>query len=453
MPVKKIKIFNSKNAKQLRNKIIKLMHRGNFKIDESSDLEDYVHGVDVPKYDITVITNSIINKYKDLILDLLKNISQKNPKTQIILIVEKENIVVAIQALKVGAYQYLKSPVSDEELKYMLETALHQQPNIVDESIIEKKKINKFGEIIGGSTPMLHIYDQISQAAKTDIPVLILGETGTGKDLVAYTIHKMSQRSDESYHAVNLGALPSELVGSELFGHEKGSFTGALQQHRGVFEQADKGTVFLDEIDTMDEKVQVSLLRLLEQKKFKRLGGTRYINSKARLIAASNENIDKLVQSNIFRSDLYYRLDVFRITLPALRDRINDILLLVDEMVLKYSTTYKKMNITSINQEAIDALMNFDWPGNVRELKNAVQRAVLVCNDEELQLKHLPPRFHKLKSEAPSISFKIGTTLNEVEREMVLNALAATDNNRKEAAKLLGISRRAIYNKLNKHKI
>lgn len=448
----KIKIIDSKKNIGLKNRISRLMGDGNLLIDCGNSLREFSDDLNINWYDILIITNASINKNGENLFRLLQNISQKSPKTQIVLLVKEQNIAIAVETLKAGTYQYLKLPVSDEELKPLLEAALHQQPQIVDDSTIEKTKVKKFGEIIGGSTPMLRVYDQISQAAQTDIPVLILGETGTGKDLLAYTIHKKSQRTDEPYLAVNLGALPSELVASELFGHEKGSFTGALQQHKGVFEQGNKGTVFLDEIDTMDEKVQVSLLRLLEQKKFKRLGGTRSINSKARLIAATNENLDNLVESGIFRTDLFYRLDVFRITLPALRDRKSDIPLLVDELLLKYSKTYKK-DITSISQETIDALMNFDWPGNVRELKNALQRAVLVCNEEELKVDHLPPRFHKHTQKTPSISFKIGTSLEEVEREMVSHTLAATNNNRKEAAKLLGISRRAIYNKLSKHNL
>lgn len=448
----KIKIIDSKKNTGLKNRISRLMNVGNLLIDCGNSLKEFTDDLNIKLYDILILTNAAINQNSESLIELLQDISKKSPKTQIILLVKEENISTAAKTLKAGTYQYLKLPASDEELRLLLEAALHQQPQIVSDAAIEKKRVKKFGEIIGGSTPMLHVYSQISQAAQTDIPVLILGETGTGKDLVAYTIHKMSERSDEPYLAVNLGALPSELVASELFGHEKGSFTGALQQHKGVFEQGNKGTVFLDEIGTIQEKIQISLLRFLEQKKFNRLGGTRSIKSKARLIAATNENLDGLVESGIFRTDLFYRLDVFRITLPALRDRKSDIPLLVDELLLKYSKTYKK-NITSISQETIDALMNFDWPGNVRELKNALQRAVLICDEEELKVKHLPPRFHKYAQKTPSISFKIGTSLEEVEREMVSHALAATNNNRKEAARLLGISRRAIYNKLRKHNL
>jgi DNA-binding NtrC family response regulator len=447
----KILLLDNKKNLKLRKQINRLLSGIQFIIDFETRLHDFANN-NLKSYDIAIISNDIINKNKDTLFGLLKIFSKTNPKTQILLLVEEQNIALAAKTLRAGTFQYLKLPGSDEELKLLLEAALHQQPQIVDIATIEETKIKKFGDIIGGSTPMLRIYNQISQAAQTDIPVLILGETGTGKDLVAHSIHKISQRSEMPYIAVNLGAVPLELVGSELYGHEKGAFTGALQQHKGVFEQGNKGTVFLDEIDTMDEKVQVTLLRLLEQKKFKRLGGTRSLHSEARLIAATNDNLDNLVESGIFRPDLFYRLDVFRITIPALRERKSDIPLIVDEMVLKYAKTYKK-NLKTISQSALDALINFEWPGNVRELKNAVQRAVLVCNEEKLQLEHLPPRFHKRAEDRPSLSFALGTTLEEVEREMVSRALAATNNNRKEAAKLLGISRRAIYNKLEKHNL
>ncbi len=448
----KIKIINSDKNLQLQKRINKLLKNYKIKIESERNLKNFSNQLNLQTYDIAIITNTAIEKNNKELINALKKISDKSPKTQILFFVEEQEIGLASEALKAGTYHYAKLPVNDKELKLLIETAIEQQPRIVDASQITLESRNRLGEIIGNSSSMQKVYDQIIQAAQTDIPVLILGETGTGKDMAAHAIHRMSKRIDNPYLPVNLGALPAQLVASELFGHEKGSFTGALQQHKGVFEQGSKGTIFLDEIDSIDEQVQISLLRVLEQKKFKRLGGSRSINSDARILAATNENLDNLVESGVFRIDLFYRLDVFRITLPALRERANDIPLLADEMIIKYSKMYHK-NITSISQESIDVLMNYDWAGNVRELKNVIQRAVLVCNDEELHVDHLPPRFHHEAIQTPSISFKLGTSLDEVEREMVLQALAATDNNRKEAAKLLGISRRAIYNKLHKHNL
>lgn len=315
----------------------------------------------------------------------------------------------------------------------------------------EKHEI-RFEKLVGNSKPMEDVYRQIRQAAATDIPILLLGETGTGKDVAAQTIHEQSERNKGPYIAINLGALPSELVGSELFGHEKGAFTGAIERREGKFEEARNGTIFLDEISTIDAKVQVSLLRLIEQKTFHRLGGKTIINTNARLITASNQNLLELVEQRHFRKDLYYRLDVFRIVMPPLRQRSGDIVLLIDEFLNRFNRSLKK-HIVGVAPECVSLLETYDWPGNVRELKNVVQRAVLVCAGEVLLPDHLPPRFRKGKPAPPKVSFEIGTSLEEVEREMIVRTLAAAHNNRKQAADLLGISRRALYNKLQKHKI
>lgn len=316
----------------------------------------------------------------------------------------------------------------------------------------EKNHKKNFGSLIGQSVAMQHVYRQIERAAITNIPILLLGETGSGKDLVAKTIHEHSNRKDTPYIPVNLGALPAQLVASELFGHEKGAFTGSVDKHEGIFEKGSDGTVFLDEIDMIDEKVQVSLLRLIEQKKFNRLGGKNAIKTNARIIAASNQSLEKLVEQGTFRKDLFFRLDVFRITIPPLRKRRKDIPLLINEMMSRYNKQLNK-SIKKISSECIQAFKAYEWPGNIRELKNVIQRAVLVCDGEEILSKHLPPRFRSEKNKKPSITFQIGTPLDQVEKEMVLKALAIANNNRKKAAELLGISRRAIYNKLKKHDI
>ncbi|MEJ2055505.1 MAG: sigma-54 dependent transcriptional regulator, partial [Calditrichaceae bacterium] len=283
-------------------------------------------------------------------------------------------------------------------------------------------------------------------------PVLLLGETGTGKDLAAQAIHSLSNKEDGPYVPVNLGSLPSELVASELFGHEKGAFTGAFKQQKGVFETASEGTVFLDEIESIGHKVQTSLLRIVEQKKFNRLGGRRAIRTNARLIAASNENLDDLVAHGRFREDLYYRLDVFRITLPPLRERTSDIPLIAEEYIAKFSQELNK-NIIRINPNCMNTLEDYDWPGNVRELINIIQRAVLICDSEEINESHLPLRLQQEKTDPARLSVEIGTSLNNVEKQLIQKTLSHTQNNRKKAAELLGITRRALYNKLSKHNI
>ena len=308
------------------------------------------------------------------------------------------------------------------------------------------------GQIVGQSQAVREIYQQIELAATADIPVLIVGETGTGKDLVAQAIHQESQRKENPFVPVNIGAIPTELVGSELFGHERGAFTGAVERYEGKFEQGNSGTVFLDEIGTIDEKVQVSLLRLLEHKKLHRLGGKKSIDIDVRLIAATNANLAERMQQGSFREDLYYRLDVFCISLPPLRERPEDLRLLIEAFIHRYNISFQK-NVLEIAPECYTALETYKWPGNIRELKNVIQRSVLVCDEAVLSLNHLPPRFQEGKGASPTVSFNIGTPLGEIERQMILRVLAVTDNNRKQAADVLGISRRVLYNKLNKHKI
>ncbi len=239
--------------------------------------------------------------------------------------------------------------------------------------LTKDESVYRFEKFIGGSPEMQRVYKQIQQVASTGIPVLLLGETGTGKDLAAQAIHRLSAKKDGHYIPVNLGAFPSELVASELFGHEKGSFTGASHQHKGVFEVASDGTVFLDEIESIDKKVQVSLLRIIEQKKVTRLGGRRSIHTDARIIAASNENLEDLVDRGQFREDLFFRLDVFRIILPPLRKRIGDVSLIAQELIAHFNFELNK-NIIRIKPDAMAALDEYEWPGNVRELKNVLQR-------------------------------------------------------------------------------
>lgn len=414
------------------------------------ELLEYFHS---HTYAIVIITSSDYKKNASDILKLVDLISTKSPVTQILFLVKPADVKLAMSALQAGSYQYTKLPVSDEELELLVRTALSRRPQYGENLLLlQGDREARFEQFIGRSLPMQKVYRQIRQAAATEIPILLLGDTGTGKDLSAQAIHNLGSRKDGPYIPVNLGALPSELVASELFGHEKGSFTGAMNQHKGKFEQAVDGTIFLDEIDSVDEKVQVSLLRLIEQKKFHRLGGKRAIRSNARIITASNQDLEALVRAGTFREDLFYRLDVFRIFLPPLRERHGDLPLLVEELIGQYNEQFRK-NILGIAPECLGLLEAHDWPGNIRELKNVIQRAVIVCEGEMLLPEHLPPRFHARKQANPVVAFEIGTSLAQVEKEMIVRALELANNNRKRAAELLGISRRAIYNKLRKHKI
>jgi len=309
-----------------------------------------------------------------------------------------------------------------------------------------------FEDMVGRSPLMQEVYRQIRQAAQTEMPVLITGETGTGKELVARAIHQLSKRKEKPFVPIHLGALPLELVSSELFGYEKSAFTGAWRNYKGSFETAKKGDIFLDEIGTIDEKNQVGLLRLLETKKFQRIGGTRDIKADVRVIAASNENLEKAVRQGRFREDLFYRLDVFPITLPAVCNRTGDVPLIVDYFLKRFNLFYQK-KIFGVSPECINRLQSYGWPGNVREIKNVIHRAVVMCSGEVLLPEHLPKRFFAKQPGPPTVSIRLGSTIAEAEKEIIAQTLVWSNNNRQRSAAILGITRRTLYNKISKYKL
>ena len=358
--------------------------------------------------------------------------------------------------IKATPCYWMRRPADEAEILALVETAIDRKAS--SQTILPTDAqacfTPKFEGILATSLIMRSVIQQILEAAADDIPVLITGETGTGKDLVAAAIHKRSKRKDAPFLPVNMGAISSELIASELFGHDKGAYTGASEARAGYFEQAKGGTIFLDEITTMDEKTQVCLLRVLENKIIRRVRGERDIKVDVRVIAASNENIEEAVKAARFREDLYYRLDVFRIHLPPLRERYGGVALLTDHFVSRFDEQYKK-NIRIVAPETYRLLRRYPWPGNVRELKNVIQRAVLLAKGEELTPDLLPARFREQdgapEAEAASPSpIHLGMSLADVEKEFVKMTLHSINGNKMKAASILGISRRALYNKLKR---
>jgi len=417
------------------------------------DIERVTDRFEEQPCEVLVITSSAFKSGSIDGIELLEVIHRRSPATQIIFLMASDDIRTAMAAMLAVPCQYVKQPASDHELRSVVQMAIKTRvPKQATGPAKPEPKLPRFGKMVGQSKSVQGVYRQIRQAAATDIPVLLLGETGTGKDLAAHAVHNQSERRDGPFVAVNLGALPVELVASELFGYERGAFTGAREARPGRFEQARKGTILLDEIGTIDEKVQVSLLRLIERKRFHRLGARRERRADVRIVAASNEDLQDAVRRGRFREDLFYRLDVFRIDLPPMGERQGDIPLLVDEFLRRYNEQFGK-KVAGIAPDCLALLENYDWPGNVRELKNVVQRAVLVCDGNVLLMQHLPPRLRPERPRRGKVTFEVGTPLEEVEREMIVRALDATGNNRKRAAELLGISRRALYNRLRKHNI
>jgi DNA-binding NtrC family response regulator len=309
--------------------------------------------------------------------------------------------------------------------------------------------------MIGSSRKMRRIFAQIKRVSGLDIPVLIVGESGTGKELVALSIHKRSPRSDYPFIPVNTGAIVKELIESEIFGHEKGAFTGATYQKKGKFEAAKGGTLFLDEISTMDEKTQVSLLRVLETKKFQRVGGSRLIETDVRIIAATNENLRLSIKEGQFREDLFHRLNVFPIKLPPLRNRGDDINLLLDYFLTQYCEEFDKP-MPELTPQAMLLLRSYRWPGNVRELENVIMRCVVMLEGDTISPESLPGIILQDSREKPEASdrdvvLEVGLTLGEAEKRYITKTLQIVGGNKSKAARILGLSRKAMYNKLKSY--
>lgn len=389
-------------------------------------------------------------------LELLNHLTKDGSRTYTIVLTDPKGGLLPLDQLKGYAHRTLTLPVDDDEICALVTQALRQQSLKNGAGVDHETRVPlEFEGMLGISLPMQELFQRILDAASEDISVLITGETGAGKDMVAAAIHKRSRRTAGPYIAVNTGAMPSDLVASELFGHERGAYTGAVETTKGRFEEAQGGTIFLDEISTIGEKAQVSLLRVLENKSVRRVGGEKDIPVDVRVIAATNENLEEAVRQKRFREDLFYRLEVFHIHVPALRERPGGVALLTNHFVPHFNAIYRR-KVRSIAAETWRCLRSYPWPGNVRELRNVIQRAVLMAKGPELTPDLLPLRIRtagaaETTAAAPHLPIFAGLTLAAVEKEFIHTTLLLTKGNKKEAAEKLGISRRALYNKLKKH--
>lgn len=373
--------------------------------------------------------------------------------THVIIISAHGSIDTAVEAIKIGVEEFLTKPLDVGRLKITLEKIVSRS-RVYEEMLLLRDKVRKLGTFgkLNGSTPrMKEVFKQIQIIAPTSAPVLITGESGTGKELVAKAIHQNSKRKERSYIPVNCAAIPASLLESELFGHEKGAFTGAIQQKEGCFELAHQGSLFLDEIGEMNPDLQSKLLRVLEDGKFRRVGGTKEISVDVRVIAATNKNLEEAVEEGGFREDLYYRLNVFHIQLPQLRERPEDIPLLIQSFIEEFNVKNDK-HIQGVSRDALKILRAYSWPGNVRELKNVMERAVIVSRNDVIEPEDLPETITSRAGKAPSVEFNLGTTMEEVEKQYLFHTINFVDGNKTKAAKLLGISLKTLHNKLNKYK-
>ncbi|MBN1542338.1 sigma-54-dependent Fis family transcriptional regulator [candidate division KSB1 bacterium] len=380
-------------------------------------------------------------------LDVLQKVKSAYPETEVLLMTAYADTQTAVKAMKMGAYDYLIKPFEIDELRHKIAQILEKGRLRAENRNLRARIQTRYSieNMVGKSGAMQRVYELVHKVAESDATVLIYGESGTGKELVAGAIHQLSRR-DQPFVAVNCSALPESLLESELFGHEKGAFTGADWQKPGRFELAAQGTLFLDEIGDISPAIQIKLLRVLQEKEFMRLGGTQTLSLQARLVAATNRDLEKAVQEKIFRQDLYYRIHVFPIVLPPLRERREDIADLVSHFLRQQG-----LPPDGIEKNALDLLLEYPWPGNVRELENAVERASIMAGTRSIRSSDLPPHLrgetHNLLSLEKT---KRVPTLEEMEKTLIRRALEENDGNKSHAAKTLGISRRQLYSKMQR---
>ena len=389
-------------------------------------------------------------------VEVLKELKRLHPELPVIIVTADDDIQRAVELTKLGAYDYLVKPIDQERLLTTVSRALSHGSLEKEVARLKEELSNRYHlrNIIGSSAAMRTVYDQIEKVLESEITVFISGESGTGKELVAKAIHHASLRSDGPFIDVNCAAIPEGLQESELFGHEKGAFTGALATHPGKFEQASGGTIFLDEVGEMSPSAQARLLRVLQERVLQRVGGTETIELDVRVISASNRDLSAMVDEGTFRQDLFYRLVVFPIALPPLRDRREDIPQLVEHFLEKYARDAGK-KVTSVESEAMDALVTHSWPGNVRELENVIHRMLLVTSGVELKSDDLPPGLTAepvptRTGDAPVLE-TAGLSLEELERAAIVRAMERNQGNLSDVARQLGIGRSTLYRKLEQY--
>jgi DNA-binding NtrC family response regulator len=395
-------------------------------------------------------------------IELLSRLSEMQLNAAVIVLTAQGSIERAVEAMKMGAYDFIQKPIDPTRLKTVLANASRQRETERELEVTRRKlrETGFLGSLVGSSRKMQEMFAMIERVAPSTVSVLITGESGTGKELVARTLHELSPRRGKPFVAVNCAAIPETLIESEIFGHEKGSFTGALERRAGCFELAEEGTLLLDEIGEMPVGTQAKLLRVLEDRKLRRLGSKVETPMNVRVLAATNKNPEEAVADGHLRGDLYYRLNVFNLHMPPLREHKEDIPAIIEALLADMNTKHGR-EVKGVDGEMLARLMAHDWPGNVRELRNTIERAVILCGEGYMETRHLPPTFGQrfMRSDAVSnnnnndsgVHVEIGSTVDEAERMLILKTLESTRNNKTRAAEILGISLKTLHNKLKEY--
>ncbi|HHT9126912.1 MAG TPA: sigma-54-dependent transcriptional regulator [Candidatus Brocadiia bacterium] len=426
------------------------LRRVGYKCNIATRGKDGLKAIENSDVDI-VVTDLIMHDLSGM--EILKAAKKKCPETEVIVITGYGTVENAVSAMQNGATTFLLKPVNIEQLRTVVDSAVQKQSLFRNNIELKKQIDEKFGfsGIIGNSQKMHRIFNILKQISPTTATVLIMGESGTGKELIARAIHHNSPRKDNPFVVLNSAAISESLLESELFGHEKGAFTGAIYQRKGKFEHADGGTLFLDEVGDMPLSTQVKLLRVIEDGKIVRVGSNDPTSADVRIIAATNQDLPKLVKENKFREDLYFRLNVVSLKLPPLREKQDDIPLLIDAFIKDLSGIHGK-HIIGMTPEARRVLYSYNWPGNVRELKNCIESMVVMSFDDVLDIDDLPDYLSRSHETLPPVStLRPGMSLAEAEKELIKDTLSSFGGNREESARVLGIGERTLYRKLDKY--
>jgi putative PEP-CTERM system response regulator len=424
-----------------------------YDVDLAGDGQDGVERAREKKYDV-VLTDLKLPRMDGM--GVLSEVKEIDPEASVILMTAYGTIETAVQAMRLGAYDFLTKPFDTDHLTVIIKRALENRRLVAENTLLKEALANSLGikQIVGESPQIKQSMDLVQKVASSDTTALLLGESGTGKELFARAIHRLSHRSQGTFVAINCAAIPRELLENELFGSEKGAYTGSVARKIGKFEIAGGGTIFLDEIGDMDMSLQAKLLRVLQEKNFERLGGTKVISVDVRVVVASNIDLKEATAKGKFREDLFYRLSVFPITLPPLRERRGDILLLADYFIEKYCTEMNK-KLVRLSQDAQNILEKYHWPGNVRELENTIERAIILCSGKTITPEHLAIRLPS----ATEIRLREGAGLKEVaahaqaqaEKGLIKRVLSQTNGNKRKAAEILKVDYTTLFEKLKKY--
>jgi DNA-binding NtrC family response regulator len=452
---KQINILLVDDEEPVRDSLLLLLKNPDYRISGCGSGEEALQSLAEEHFDI-IVTDLFLPDITGI--EILTKAKKLSPTIEVILITGHASAETAVRAMKEGAFDYITKPLNIEELRLIIAKAVEKQ-RLLSENVYLKKQLRdkyEFSNIIGSSPAMQNVFSRISKVIKTDSTVLVLGESGTGKELIAKAIHSNGPRRDKPFIAVHCGAIPENLLESELFGHTKGAFTGAIRDKMGKFEAAHHGTIFLDEIGTLPMHLQIKLLRVLQEQEVERIGSNRQIKLDVRIISATNVNIEEEVKKGAFRDDLFYRLNVIPVTLPPLRERIEDILPLVRHFLAKYCGGMNRPLMT-ISKEALMALEVYLWPGNVRELENVIERTVALTEGDQITMNDLPSNISKAFNNKEENSTRVTSrgvdlveVVTEIERKMISDALSLSDGVKARAAALLNMNRTTLVEKMRR---